>query len=233
MDGLLINTEDLYTVAHNSMLAEHGKGPMPWSVKITLMGLPGTESAKRFLAWSGLPYTPEEYYAETTRRLEELFPTAEFLPGARELLTYLDLHGVPIALATSSHAHTFRLKTGHLHDAGFAFFKKHIVTGDDKRVAPGRGKPHPDIWYVALESLNKEMLENHEETEPIKIEECLVFEDGVPGVTAGIAAGATVVWVPDERAIDAMGNDKAEELISGHGEILKSLKDLDLSKYGL
>lgn len=234
MDGLLINTEDLYSVAHNSLLADHGKGPLPWEVKITLQGLPGVESAKRFLAWSQLPYTPEEYYAETTARLEKLFPSAQFLPGARELLQQLTADGVPIALATSSHAHTFKIKTGHLQDGGFALFGTHVVTGDDARVPPGRGKPHPDIWLVALESLNAALAkEQGADHTPIQISECLVFEDGIPGVTAGIAAGATVVWVPDERAVEVYGKDKAVALIKGHGEIIKSLLDLDKDKYGL
>lgn len=234
MDGLLINTEDIYTVAHNSLLEDHGKGTLPWEVKIQLQGLPGVESAKRFLAWSDLPYTPEEYYKETTARLEKLFPGAQFLPGAKELLNYLNEKNIPIALATSSHGHTFKLKTDHLQDDGFEHFGEHIVTGDDKRVPPGRGKPHPDIWLVALESLNKQLkAEQGDSFVPIKIEECLVFEDGIPGVTAGRAAGATVIWIPDERALKVIGLDKAKEIIGDNGEIISSLLKFDKKKYGL
>lgn len=234
MDGLLINTEDLYTKVFSSLLADHGKEPLPWEIKIKLQGLPGLEAAKTLLEWSKLPYTPEEYYKESTERLAKLFPTAEFLPGARELLNYLAEKGIPIALATSSHGETFVLKTSHLREKGFDLFGKHIVTGNDKRIPPGRGKPFPDIWHIALQSLNDELKEEKgADFEPIKIEECLVFEDGIPGVTAGKAAGAQIIWVPDPRALDVIGRDKAEEIIKGHGEILGSLADLDKEKYGL
>lgn len=43
MDGLLINTEDIYTEVTNELLAEHGKGELTWDVKITLQGRPGPE----------------------------------------------------------------------------------------------------------------------------------------------------------------------------------------------
>jgi pseudouridine-5'-monophosphatase len=41
MDGLLLNTEDLYTLVANTVLAKYGKPKMPWSLKAQLQGLPG------------------------------------------------------------------------------------------------------------------------------------------------------------------------------------------------
>lgn len=46
MDGLLINTEDIYTEVTNELLAEHGKGPLSWDVKITLQGRPGADVSR-------------------------------------------------------------------------------------------------------------------------------------------------------------------------------------------
>jgi len=40
MDGLLVNTEDLYSVCTNEVLREYGKPDMPWSVKAQLQGRP-------------------------------------------------------------------------------------------------------------------------------------------------------------------------------------------------
>jgi pseudouridine-5'-monophosphatase len=134
---------------------------------------------------------------------------------------------VPFALATSSHYENFVLKTNHLRD-GFDLFGKHVVVGDDARIPKGRGKPHPDIWQVALASLNEDRAEN----DKIQPEECLVFEDGMPGVVAGKAAGCRVVWVPDEKALKVLGHEKVAELIGDH-EILGSLEDFDRAKYGL
>lgn len=232
MDGLLLNTEDLYTEAHNSMLADHGKGPLPWNEKIKLQGLPGLEASRVFLEWSNLPYTPEKYYEQVTSRLALLFPSSQFLPGARELLMYLKEHNIPIALATSSNSTTFKLKTDHHLENGFQLFGKHMVKGDDSRIPPGRGKPHPNIWQVALQSLNESLKESQGQNfVPIKPEECLVFEDSVQGVASGKAMGATVIWVPHKSALDVIGKDEAEKLIDGHGELLVSLEQFDRGKY--
>lgn len=229
MDGLLLNTEDLYTEATNRVLAEHGKEPLPWEVKINLQGRPGHDAAHHFLQWSQLPYTPEQLFAKTSKIQEELWPRAAFLPGALELLQYLDEKKIPFALATSSHSANYQKKTAHLRH-GFDLFGHHVVTGDDVRVPPGRGKPNPDIWWVALESLNAERRAAGEEE--IKPEECLVFEDGVPGVQAGIAAAAKVVWIPHAEARKVLGDDM-HNIIGDNGEILDSLLDLDKQKYGL
>lgn len=43
MDGLLINSEDIYTEVTNQILEEHGKGKLPWEIKIQLQGRPGPD----------------------------------------------------------------------------------------------------------------------------------------------------------------------------------------------
>lgn len=188
------------------------------------------------MEWSKLPYTPEELFAETTKRQTSLWHRTEFMPGALELLQHLSAHNVPIALATSSHRYNFTLKTKHLTEGGFELFGEHIVVGDDERIPKGRGKPFPDIWLVALESLNAskraEAAAKGTEFVDIKPEECLVFEDGVPGVQAGRAAGANVVWVPDARALKVL-DGREVDIIGDQGEILESLHQLDKAKYGL
>ena len=43
MDGLLIDTEDLYTKCNNVILHEYGKPSLPWKIKAQLQGRPGPE----------------------------------------------------------------------------------------------------------------------------------------------------------------------------------------------
>ena len=43
MDGLLINSEDLYTQVVNTILKEYGKPDLPWSIKAQLQGRPAPE----------------------------------------------------------------------------------------------------------------------------------------------------------------------------------------------
>lgn len=239
MDGLLINTEDLYTEAINQLLADYHKDlTLPWSIKIKLQGLPGPEASRAFLEWSKLPITPEQYYTEMTKRLEALLHKAQFLPGAQQLLIYLATNNIPMALATSSRKKMMELKTKHLQKDGFSLFGSHVVTGDDPRIKPGRGKPLPDIWFVALESLNSALEQEHAAStsasapfQKIKPEECLVFEDGQPGVISAKAMGATVIWVPHEGAVQAMGKENANQLIQGSGKMIYSLADFDPKEY--
>lgn len=235
MDGLLINSEDIYTQVTNQILAEHGKGPLPWEVKVELQGRPGPFAAAKFLEWSQLPYTPDEYFAKTSQKQQELWKSVEFMPGALELLQHLKERNIPIALATSSHCANYDMKTAHLRH-GFDLFGQHVVVGNDPRVPHGRGKPAPDIFLTALQSLNDERRELG--LEEIKPQECLVFEDGMPGVIAGKAAGCKVVWVPDARALAVIPKEKIDELISSGNDqdthdLLTSLHDFDKQKYGL
>lgn len=43
MDGLLIDSEDIYTFCNNIILHQYGKPSLPWSVKAQLQGRPGPE----------------------------------------------------------------------------------------------------------------------------------------------------------------------------------------------
>jgi len=43
MDGLLIDSEDLYTICTNELLHEYGKPDLPWNIKAQMQGRPGPE----------------------------------------------------------------------------------------------------------------------------------------------------------------------------------------------
>lgn len=227
MDGLLLNTEDIYTEVTNVALAKHGKGPLPWSVKINLQGRVGHDAAQHLLDWAQIDYTPEEWFKLTSELQKTRWEHAGFLPGARELIEHLYKEKFPMALATSSATTNYELKTKHLRSV-FDLFGKHVVTGDDPRVPHGRGKPAPDIWLVALKSINDDRVAAG--LDKIAPSECLVFEDGVPGVTAAKAAGMHVVWVPHPGAVGVIPKEEQQKIIEGHLQ-LESLKDLDYKNW--
>lgn len=229
MDGTILNTEDIYTEAASELLAKYGKGPMTWDVKIKLQGRPGLEATKIMVEEFKLPLTPEEFAQEAIVIQADKWHKSRFLPGALELLEELYRKNIPIALGTSSNTINFDRKTKHLQQ-GFNLFEGHIVTGDDPRIPPGRGEPHPDIWFACLASLNKQRAQQN--LESLKIEECLIFEDGIPGVHSGIAANAHVVWIPDPNALTVL-DGKEKEIIGTQGEILSSLVEFDMEKYHL
>lgn len=119
---------------------------------------------------------------------------------------------VYIALASSSNSRNFKLKTDHLTDLFSAFPQVHRVLGDDPRIGKGRGKPLPDIYLLALETINAELRSNGK-TE-ITPAECLVFEDAVPGVEAGRRAGMQVIWCPHPGLLEAY-QGREEEVLAG------------------
>lgn len=223
MDGLLLNTEDTYTLTLNEILAMYGKGPLTWDLKIRLQGLPGDDAGKMVIDHYGLSISLEEYHKLNLEIQSKKWSECRFLPGAVELLEYLHSSGIPIALCTSSTNLKYEQKTAHLRE-NFKLFDV-IITGDDPRIPPGRGKPFPDIWQVGLEELNKKF------NSKIKPEECLVFEDGVAGVRAATTFGAYVIWVPHPEAHEFLG-DK-DHILNGRGTALYSLEELDKSKVGL
>lgn len=229
MDGTLLNTEDLYTETASEILAEYGKGPLTWDVKIKLQGRPGPEANKMVIAHYDLPISFEDYFQKALEIQATKWPRTKFLPGAWELLLYLKENNIPIALGTSSNKISYERKVSHL-SPGFEIFGEHVVLGDDTRIPPGKGKPHPHIWYTCLGSLNE--ARRAEGLSPIKPEECLIFEDGLPGVQSAISSGATVIWIPDQKAIEVM-DGKHHDIISSYGEILPTLEHFDKEKYGL
>jgi pseudouridine-5'-monophosphatase len=187
MDGVLLDTERLYTEATQEIVGRFGKR-FDWSVKAHMIGRPARDSARYLVETLDLPMTADDYLREREVSFRSLMPTAEALPGARELTVALRAAGVPIAVATSSARPLYDLKTSR-HRPWFAEFDV-VVTGDDPRIA--RGKPAPDIYLLAAHELG---------VEPAR---CVAIEDAPAGVEAARAAGMQVIAVPDP----ALGSDR-------------------------
>ncbi|KAI9801828.1 MAG: hypothetical protein M1825_003201 [Sarcosagium campestre] len=221
MDGLLLNSEEVYTLVTNHLLRAHGKPDLPWSIKAQLQGRPGPEAGKIFYDWAQLPISTEEYLTRQSELQAQLFPTVEPLPGVKSLLeTLSSTPGMHMAVATSSHSRNYDLKTAHLSDVFSIFHDERIVKGDDPRLQPGRGKPAPDIFLLALKTINNGIAADADQgrQQPIRPEECLVFEDAVPGVEAGRRAGMRVVWVPHPGLLNEYRGREKEVLAGLTGE---------------
>lgn len=227
MDGTLLNTEDIYTEAATELLAEYGKGPLTWDVKIKLQGLPGPHANEIMFQTYELPLSVDEFTKKNMEIQATKWHKTEFLPGARDLLAHLKENNIPVALGTSSNKVNFERKTSHLPEF-LEFFGDQIVTGDDPRIPRGKGKPHPFIWYTCLEGINKEWATKG--LEAIKPEECLIFEDGIPGVFSGLAADAHVIWIPHPDAHEHLKPVK-DQLAGKKIKIINSLSDFEKHTY--
>jgi len=180
LDGVLLDTEPLYTQATAAVAARFGKR-YDWSVKSECIGRGTFEAAAIIIRALELPLSPQELVQERDRTLVQLLATAAPLPGAQDLTRALAARGVPLAIATSTEAPLFAIKAAP-HQDWLSVFAA-VVCGDDPRV--GRPKPAPDIFLAAAADLGAAPAD------------CLVFEDSPFGVEAALAAGMQVVALPD------------------------------------
>jgi len=229
MDGLMIDSESVYTIVTNNILGQYGKS-MTWEMKAGCMGRPEREAAVHLLSYfPEIPLTVDSYLTQRNIAQDALWPTVQLLPGVQKLVLHLRKHKIPIAVATGSRRRNYNMKTGHLMEV-FGCFEGKVVCGDDN---PGkmRGKPEPDIFLLAArEQLGRKVGESTECSEEDKEErrKGLVFEDAIPGVQAGKRADMSVVWVPDTNLLDVefSGPEKADQ-------ILKSVEEFVPEQWGL
>jgi pseudouridine-5'-monophosphatase len=258
MDGLLINSEDIITQSTNQLLEKYSRPTLTRSVRAQLMGIPNSTNGDIFHNWAKLPISREQFARESREQMHMLFPSCEPLPGAQKLLfdlgracTASSGDRIELALASGTKRRSYELKvsrpeTKRLLDS---FQSDKRILGDDPRVPIGRGKPAPDIYLLALQSLNSTTVGS--DKKPILPEECLVFEDSVIGVEAGRRAGMRVVWVPHpDMAVEYREKQKLVlagrtglvdigdswqlgEVDDGWAECISSLEQFDYNKYGI
>ena len=180
MDGLLLDTEGIYTEVTDTIAKWHGK-TFDWAVKQHSIGRGSQDFAEYVIRALELPMSPEEFLTVRQPMLDERFPDAKPMRGAEALVRHLARHNIPIAVGTSSSLHYFHVKTSN-HRTWFELFKD-VVTADHAEVTAA--KPAPDIFLTAARSLG------------VDPKDCLVFEDSPFGVTAAKTAGMYAVAVPD------------------------------------
>jgi len=230
MDGLLIDSERIYTIVTNEILGKYGK-EMTWDIKAGCMGKPAREASIYLLSFfPDISLDLDTYQAERARIQDALWPTVPLLPGVHKLVHHLKKHNIPIAVATSSSRRNYDLKTGHLQSV-FECFEGKVVCADDDRYNM-RGKPAPDIFITAArEMLNRDVGYPEVPQTDKHIDQRskgLVFEDSLPGMQAGKRAGMCAVWVPDPniRKLASTVTEKADQ-------ILDSLEEFIPEQWGL
>ena len=197
LDGVLLDTEPLYTNATAQVAARFGK-VYDWSVKRDCIGRGTLEAARIIVDALALPLSPEALVVERDRVLTDLVARSPAIAGAESFTRALAERGVPLAIATSTEAPLFAIKAAR-HRGWLSIFRA-AVCGDDPRVA--RSKPAPDIFLAAAQDLGAPPAE------------CLVFEDSPFGVEAARAAGMQVIALPDP-AMDRARYTNADVVVAG------------------
>jgi len=178
MDGLLVDSEPVWTIAEVEFARELG-GEFTPELKAAIVGTRIEVAVPTFLRWYGAPTDPATVASASARLLErmvELFAQElVVLPGAAELLAQAAAAGVPTALVSSS----YRVLVDAVLAQGLGPFGL-TLAGDEV----GQAKPHPEPYLTAAELLG------------VDVRRCVVLEDSPAGVASAEAAGCAVVAVP-------------------------------------
>ncbi|ETS64397.1 hypothetical protein PaG_01250 [Moesziomyces aphidis] len=157
MDGLLIDSEGIYTTVVNDILRPYGK-EQTWEIKANLMGKPEREATLTLLSalWpptkegelygSDCPFDIDTFLKDRNDVLLKAFEQVPQMAGATRLVQHLHKHKIPICVATGSKRRNYEIKTAS-HPELFGPFAQRVICGDDARLT--RGKPHPDIFLLA------------------------------------------------------------------------------------
>ncbi|MFZ0215195.1 MAG: HAD family phosphatase [Candidatus Dormiibacterota bacterium] len=174
-DGLLIDTEPLWTIAENALFARYGRVFSP-DGKRALLGTTGDAAGRVLARLLDQPERGRELLAELVELVDVELGAARPMPGVLELLAGLDGR-LPIAAASNSPRRLLRrsLEGSGLHDR----FPT-ILTSDDV----ANPKPAPDLYVAACARLGASP------------SQAIALEDSPTGVAAARAAGLWVIGVP-------------------------------------
>lgn len=181
LDGTLVDSEPVHAAAFAGAIAELGV-EIEEGFHDQLLGASGdrvfealsamTGTALTFEHWTGLKW---KYF----QRASDLITRREPSAG---LAMRLARKGVPMAIVSNS----TRLEVGFgLKCSGLSSALSVTVCRDDVAA----GKPAPDCYLLAARKLG------------LQPTDCLVVEDSIIGTRAGLAAGMTVLFHPQDETL--------------------------------
>ena len=153
---------------------------LPENLQACIEGMSFSETAVYFKERFQLPDDPDTIKADWNRMAWDKYAyEVPVKDGVTELLEYCMEHGIKAGIATSNSRELVE-NVVKVHNLGRYFGC--IMTGCDV----AKGKPAPDIYLAVAKELD------------VSPENCLVFEDIIPGIQAGKAAGMRVCAVYDK-----------------------------------
>jgi HAD superfamily hydrolase (TIGR01509 family) len=184
MDGLLIDSEPFWRASHVSVVGDHG-------VKITeddvrkMTGLRTDVVVDHWRKNHELDHVPHQELADAVEDqvIERINSSGQEKPGVRQVIQLLKDRQVPMVVASSSAPEVIDAVLTkldlheHLQFAHSAIHEEH-------------GKPHPAVFITTSKKLG------------IAPQNCLVFEDSLPGVRAAKAAGMKCIAVPESENLE-------------------------------
>ena len=174
-DGVLVDSEPITNGVLRDMLEESGWALTPEECMRVFVGKAVRDERGLIELRTGQPLTEDwmaEFYA---RRNRELQARLLAIAGAHEAVAAAHAH-VAERIACASGADRFKVEMQLAQVGLMDYFAGRIFSGQEMP----RSKPAPDVYLAAAAHLGAAGAR------------CLVIEDTLTGVTAGVAAGATV-----------------------------------------
>jgi HAD superfamily hydrolase (TIGR01509 family) len=195
MDGLMIDTEELYWQVGRALAAEYGRTVSDHTL-LKMTGRDRLVSSQVFAEETGVPLSGEEVMHRREAMMLDRFRRGGLqpMPGLREILDRFRGR-LKLGVATSS--------PRVLVEAALPALEVHAhfdaITAGDEIVS---GKPNPEIYLKTMDKLG------------VKPAECVVLEDAPLGATAGKAAGAYVIAVPSRLTTHANFTGIADQRVA-------------------
>lgn len=206
MDGLLVNSEELYQKANN-LAAKNAGLNLPANFYETLSG----SSLLGVQAFFDQHFDSQEEIDAFIKETDDLVwqwvldGQLELQPGVQETLDYLKANNIKLAVASSNYENYVEkfLDVTGITD----YFEFYLYYGAVKQP-----KPAPDIYLLAQERLG------------LPKDELLIFEDSSTGVQAAKNAGIDVIMVPFIVKPTVTDVANASKIVPSFTDFLKLIK---------
>ena len=205
MDGTLVETEQHWGTALFELAGRLG-GRLSDAARESTVGTSMRTSMTLVHADLGITRSELELLADARwvedRAAELIDSEIVWRPGARELIEDVRAAALPTALVTTTPRAVAELVLGRIQ-AAFADLPPFDVTvcGDEVSAR----KPDPAPYQQAMAALG------------VEAAGCVVVEDSLVGVTAGLAAGAAVLGVPSLQALESAPGLVLRDSLAGVG----------------
>ncbi|WP_375748327.1 HAD family hydrolase [Vibrio sp. HN007] len=178
MDGLIFDTEGLYKTAWQAAAREQNLA-LTDELYRNFIGVQDPACEQMLIEWFEERLDIERYRNVRDSQLSQLKKgQPDYKPGFDALFTKAKAEGLKIALVTSSFLKDVK---HHFEGSGYLEQFDAVITAEDVK----NGKPNPDCYLMASSQLN------------IEPSHCLVLEDSINGMLAGLNAGCQAAMVPD------------------------------------
>ena len=212
LDGVLLDSEQVWDEVRRQVVADLGGR---WTGEATgaMQGMSTAEWSRYLVEEMGVPCAPDAVAGEVVERMADRYRRdLPLLPGAVEAVQAVSERW-PLGVASSSPSGLIRAV---LAAAGIADRFSAVVSSEQVR----RGKPAPDVYLAAAAELG------------VPAGRCVAVEDSANGLRAAVAAGMTVVAVPNLHylpPLDALA--LAAATVSTVGEVTPELIEHAVSEH--